>query len=70
MSNAFLPEFVNILIYVAANPIWTCFGRNKNRDYYLLVSQIIHSGDRLHNTKEQEVISKFDFLRQANVLAS
>ena len=24
ISNAFLPEFVNILLYVEANPVWTC----------------------------------------------
>ena len=38
--------------------IYIFVGRNKNGDQYLPVSQIIHSGDHLPNTKEQEIILK------------
>ena len=38
--------------------IYIFVGRNKNRDQSLPVSQIIHSGDHLPNTKEQEIILK------------
>ena len=45
------------LVFVFCH-IYIFFGRNKNGDQYLPVSQIIHSRDHLPNTKEQEIILK------------